>query len=144
MSEYYPCYRIIGTTPQPQSKITTTTPDIDETKFLNNRYMRLARLIQRYNYLIETFQYNSQTAKPLVNNALSNTMVLSFKTPFEAKIFEKLIEDEHTTTVAYQELHPQDIIWQIIEPYRKIAQFLESPLAYILSIFVIVGLNQYH
>lgn len=126
-------------------QIISPASNFNESKFLYSRYMCLTDLIQQYNYLIEKYQYyrtrdeNKQTADLLPNHVLKNVMILNFKTPFEAKLYKNLIEDEHYTTIAYQGLHPQDIIWKNMESHNRVIHFLKASLANILSIFVIVG-----
>ena len=126
-------------------KMSPVASNIYESNFLYNRYMRLTNLIQEYNYLIEDFQCyktkidDKQTTDFLPNNILESITVLNFKTPLEAKLYKNYIENEHSTAAAYQGLHPHDIIWKNMESQNKVINFLKSSLAYILSIFVIVG-----
>lgn len=112
-------------------------------KFIQNRYKCLDRLIKKYNTLVEIFKCHETSINSIndfdAKHYLNNVAILTFKTPFEAKLYKKLIETENKTTLVFQGLHSYDVIWSNIRSKNKISHFLKSLTAYTLSVFVIVG-----
>ncbi|KAG0657026.1 hypothetical protein C6P44_004804 [Monosporozyma unispora] len=115
----------------------------EDNKFLRNRYRNLEKKIKDYRNLVRIFKYHldlvGSNNKLDSGDHLKNVAILTFKTPFEAKVYKNLIEAENKTTIVFQGLHSYDIIWSNVESTYRVTHLLKSLTAYTLSIFVIVG-----